>query len=352
MADRLHLIDKPEGWTSHDVVARLRNILGERRVGHAGTLDPFATGLLVVAEGRATGLLAPLGLLPKRYRAVVRLGFATDTQDLTGRALSNADVPSPLPSLAAFDTALAAFRGPGEQTPPLYSAVRVGGERLYRAARRGEDVERRPRPVHVYHLERTAESEAAALHAPAAPSGTATLDIAIDLTVSRGTYVRTIAHDLGARLGCGAHLAALRRLGIGPFDVADAGRVEKESGWDAAAFRARAIDPAKALGFLPHARLDEGEAARLRHGAAPALARDRVVHPDGASGDPLPPGAAGWPVALLDPAGELLAIAAPWCEQTEGERLMLLRVVAESDAVAPTASPRDDRRPFAEGARA
>ena len=356
MADRLHLIDKPEGWTSHDAVARLRTILGERRVGHAGTLDPFATGLLVMAEGRATGLLATLGLLPKRYRAVVRLGFATDTQDLTGRALPTADAVGPaiLPDLRAFDDALAAFRGAGEQTPPLYSAVRVGGERLYRAARRGEDVERRPRPIHVYHAERVG-ADGVELRAPAVPPGTTTRDVTVDLTVSRGTYVRTIAHDLGARLGCGAHLAALRRLGIGPFDVAHAGRVERGSGWDAAAFRSRAIDPALALAFLPHATLDEAEATRLRHGAGPALTAERVMNPDGAAGHPLPPGEAGWPIALRSPAGELLAIAAPWREQTRGEPLVLRRVVAETDpagSASPQRTPPRDERPVPEAKRA
>src|SRR6267142_5462506 len=125
MADLLHLVDKPEDWTSHDVVARLRGILGERRVGHAGTLDPFATGLLIVAEGRATGLLGTLGLLPKRYLATVRLGVATDTQDRTGIPLGVAT--RPLPSLEAFDAALARFRGVQDQRPPLYSAVKVGG---------------------------------------------------------------------------------------------------------------------------------------------------------------------------------------------------------------------------------
>jgi tRNA pseudouridine55 synthase len=346
MADRLHLVDKPEGWTSHDAVARLRRILGERRVGHAGTLDPFATGLLVVAEGRATGLLGALALLPKRYLATLRLGVATDTQDRTGVPI---DAPrGPLPTLARFDEALTRFRGRLEQRPPLYSAVKVAGERLYRAARRGEDVERPTRPVHVYALERVADGAAAGA-APAAPPSANTADVTIDLTVSRGTYVRTLAHDLGAALGCGAHLVALRRVSVGPFQVEGAGRVEKESGWDAARLRACAIPPATALGFLPRVRLDASEAARLRHGAGPAIGAERIVASD--AGYPLPPGAAGWPLALLDPEGVLLAVAEPWHEQTPGAPLRLQRVVAVP-AGARDAGEAGDAESAAEAARA
>src|SRR5262250_3395148 len=135
MADLLHLVDKPEGWTSHDVVARLRGLLGERRIGHAGTLDPFATGLLLVAEGRATGLLGCLSLLPKRYRARARLGVATDTQDRTGAPVR---VSQELPCPRRVEEAITALASLTLQRPPLYSAVKVRGERLYRAARRGE----------------------------------------------------------------------------------------------------------------------------------------------------------------------------------------------------------------------
>jgi len=308
MADQLHLVDKPEGWTSHDAVARMRRILGERRVGHAGTLDPFATGLLLVAEGRSTALMGALGLLPKRYRATVRFGVATDTQDLTGSPIRTAP-PDALPTLADVDAALPTFRGPLLQTPPLYSAVKVKGERLYRKARRGEDVDRTPRPVHVYALERVD----AALPC-----------VTLELTVSRGTYVRTLAHDLGERLGCGAHLVALRRTSIGPFDVAGAGSPDRDGGWDAHAFRARALRPRDAVGFLPHVRLGDEEAARLRHGIAPRVSADRV---EVTNGDPLPPGAAGWPLALLDPEGELLALAHPWDEADAERPLRLQRVL-------------------------
>ena len=308
MADCLHLVDKPEGWTSHDAVARMRRILGERRVGHAGTLDPFATGLLLVAEGRATALMGALGLLPKRYRATLRLGVATDTQDRTGTPVRTTS-PGALPTVAEIDAALPAFRGPLLQTPPLYSAVKVKGERLYRKARRGEDVERAPRPVDVYSMERVAAD---------LPF------LTLELTVSRGTYVRTLAHDLGERLGCGAHLTALRRTSIGPFDVAGAGSPDRDGGWDERAFRDRALRPREAVAFLPHVGLGEAEAARLRHGIAPQIAADRI---EAENHDPLPPGETGWPLALLDPAGELLALAHPWEAADADHPLRLQRVL-------------------------
>jgi len=319
MADLLHLVDKPEGWTSHDVVARLRTILGERRVGHAGTLDPMASGLLIVGEGRATSLLACLAMLPKRYLARTRLGVSTDTQDRTGSVLEER---SAIPDLAAVVAALEAFRGRIAQTPPLYSAVKVGGERLYKAARRGEDVERAARPVHVYAISLVDPAP------DAARTGEACSEVTLDVTVSRGTYVRTLAHDLGVALGCGAHLVALRRTRSGPFRVEDALSPAKELGQDAAAFRSRAITPERALSFLPRVRLDAAESARLRHGVAPVLTVGRVERP--ANDDPLPPGETGWPLALLDDGGSLLALAKPWETQAPGERASLLRVVGSA----------------------
>jgi tRNA pseudouridine55 synthase len=307
MADLLHLVDKPEGWTSHDAVARLRGILREERVGHAGTLDPFASGLLLVGEGRATGALSALGLLPKRYLARARLGVVTDTQDRTGVVLSRTDR---LPAAGSIEPALRAFRGAIRQTPPLYSAVKVKGERLYRSARRGVDVEREDRPVHVYDLRLTE---------------TALPDIALDLTVSRGTYVRTLAHDLGAALGCGAHLVSLRRVSSGPFRVEDALSCGRESGNGEAEFRDRALPLREALAFLPKVVLTPDEAARLRHGRGPVLSRGRVIAPEPAW--PLPPGERGWPLALVDERDDALGLARPWHEQSEGEPARLLRVL-------------------------
>lgn len=312
MADLLHLVDKPEGWTSHDAVARLRGILGERRIGHAGTLDPFASGLLVLGEGRTTSLLSCIGLLPKRYTARALLGVETDTQDRTGRVVARSDA---LPGFDRIREALAGFRGPLEQRPPAYSAVKVGGERSYRVARRGGDPERRPRPIHVYALELRDDGGAARLP-----------EIELDVTVSRGTYVRTLAHDLGQALGCGAHLTALRRVSIGPFRVEAALSPAREAGHDAACFRARAIEPERALSFLPRVRLERAEADRLRHGGAPDTDPARVEPPP--HDDPLPPGEPGWPLALLDPGGALVGLARPLELQRTGAPLALLRVVA------------------------
>ena len=308
MADLLHLADKPEGWTSHDVVARLRGILGERRIGHAGTLDPFASGLLVLGEGRTTSLLSFIGLLPKRYVARALLGVETDTQDRTGTPMRRSDA---IPDLSLVREALARFRGRLLQCPPAYSAVKVRGERLYKAARRGESPERTPRAVHVYALD---------LIDASLP------EITLDVTVSRGTYVRTLAHDLGADLGCGAHLTSLRRVSIGPFQVEEALSPAREAGHTAEAFRARAISPERALSFLPRVMLEHGEAERLRSGVAPVVEAERVEHSTHA--DPLPPGEPGWPLALLGADGALIALARPWEVQRPGRPVALLRVVA------------------------
>lgn len=307
MADLLHLVDKPEGWTSHDAVARLRVILGESRIGHAGTLDPFASGLLLVGEGRAAGFLSCVGLLPKRYQARARFGVATDTQDRTGTVIATS---SRMPTLGDIEAALARFRGSIRQLPPLYSAVKVGGTRLYKAARRGIDVEREERPVHVYEL---------SIAEAALP------EVTLDLTVSRGTYVRTIAHDLGAALGCGAHLAALRRVGSGPFQVEEALSCDRSQGHDALAIRSRALTPDQALSFLPRARLDEDEATRLRHGRAPILNQDRIEAPR--QRWELPPGERGWPIALTAPDATILALARPWETQLPGTPVLLQRVL-------------------------
>lgn len=307
MADLLHLVDKPEGWTSHDAVARLRSILGESRMGHAGTLDPFASGLLLIGEGRATGFLGCLGLLPKRYIARARLGVATDTQDGTGTVTRTS---SRIPPLSEIEGALAAFRGAIRQRPPLYSAVKVGGTRLYKSARRGLDVDREERPVHVYGL---------------SLAGAELPDITLDVTVSRGTYVRTLAHDLGETLGCGAHLVALRRVESGPFQVDEALSCDRSSGNDAAAFRGRALPPEQALSFLPRVKLSDEEAEPLRHGRAPILDAGRVEDP--AAGWPLPPGESGWPLALVDGCGSILALARPWQDQLPGAAVLLQRVL-------------------------
>ncbi len=198
------LIDKEPGWTSNDVVVKLKGILRERRVGHSGTLDPMATGLLTVFAGRATRAVSFAEQDSKRYRARLRLGITTDTQDITGNILEQKNVSV---SEAEMEDALAAFLGEITQIPPMYSAIRVQGRRLYDIARRGGEVERAARPVTIHALSLLGrEGE----------------DWLLEVQCSKGTYIRTLCHDIGVRLGCGGCMSALRRTEAGGFSVADA----------------------------------------------------------------------------------------------------------------------------------
>ncbi len=198
------LVDKPTGWTSSDVVAKLRGLLHERRIGHSGTLDPMATGLLVVFVGRATRAVEFAESQEKRYLASLRLGLATDTQDITGNRISGE--PREI-SEAELERTLALFRGDIQQIPPMYSAIKVGGKKLYEIARRGGEVERKPRPVHIRELRLLGrEGE----------------DWLLDVTCSKGTYIRTLCHDIGQSLGCGGCMSALRRVRAGEFSIENA----------------------------------------------------------------------------------------------------------------------------------
>ena len=198
------LIDKEPGWTSSDVVVKLKGILRERRIGHAGTLDPMATGLLTVFVGRATRAVEFAEGHDKRYLASLRLGITTDTQDITGNVLEQQPV---LTGEAELKDALSRFHGKIEQLPPMYSAIRVGGRRLYDIARRGGEVERVPRPVTIHELRLLGrEGE----------------DWLLDVRCSKGTYIRTLCHDIGRLLGCGGCMSALRRTEAGGFSVRDA----------------------------------------------------------------------------------------------------------------------------------
>ena len=199
------LIDKPRDWTSHDEVAKLRGLLREKRIGHAGTLDPMATGLLVVFVGRATRAASYAEAEEKRYTAGLRLGLETDTQDVTGTVLRRWD--GPLPGRADVEAALPAFRGEIRQIPPMYSAIKVAGRKLYEIARKGGEVERAPRDITIHSLELT---------------GGAGADWTLELCCSKGTYVRTLCHDLGRALGCGGAMSALRRTGAGAYSVEEA----------------------------------------------------------------------------------------------------------------------------------
>lgn len=204
-------VDKPEGLTSHDVVNRVRRALGLRRIGHTGTLDPMATGLLVVLVGRAAKAAEYIVCHRKRYEAVLRLGLTTDTEDVTGQVLTV--FSGALPSPAEVTEVCGRFRGDIMQTPPMYSALKVGGRKLLDIAREGGEVERQPRPITVYALD--------------CREGELPSDYRLDVDCSAGTYIRTLCADIGAALGCGGTMAALRRVSVGDFHVDDAITVDK-----------------------------------------------------------------------------------------------------------------------------
>jgi tRNA pseudouridine55 synthase len=248
------LVDKPVGPTSHDVVAMARRSLGLRRVGHTGTLDPFASGLLLLCLGWATRLAEYLTRLDKRYRGEIRLGEATDTADPTGTVIARSDVWRDVTRDEAA-AALALQVGEILQLPPAFSAKKVGGVPMHRLARRGETV--RPAPVRV-----TIHGAEIVRWEP--PS------LTIEVACSSGTYIRAIARDLGAALGCGAHLAALRRTAVGPHDVAAAvtpAEIGEPVRWGAAW-----LTPARALGHMASVTLDAVEIAALRQGRVVAAA--------------------------------------------------------------------------------
>ena len=214
MANGILIIDKPAGWTSHDVVAKLRGILHERRIGHAGTLDPMATGVLPVFVGRATRAVEFAADREKEYLAGLRLGLTTDTQDTTGTVLATHPVDL---TRAQVEAALPPFRGEIQQIPPMYSAIKRQGQKLYELARRGETVDRPPRPVTIHALEIVDQ---------ASPT-----EYTLRVACSKGTYVRTLCHDIGQALGCGGCMSSLRRTAAAGFTLDDAvtlDRVQQE----------------------------------------------------------------------------------------------------------------------------
>jgi len=250
-------VDKPEGPTSHDVVQVVRRSLGVRRAGHTGTLDPFASGLLLVCVGKATRLAEYLTGLDKTYEAVARLGQTTDTLDREGRMLEERSGWASLDE-AGVEGALARFRGTLEQVPPVYSAKKVGGEAAHRRARRGETVELASATVTVHELELTS------CDLP---------HVGFRVRCSSGTYVRALARDIGEALGVGAHLVELRRTAIGAFSVADALPYARLD--DAAAVARVAVGPLAALAHLPCVAADADQAGRLTQGqAVPAEASE------------------------------------------------------------------------------
>jgi tRNA pseudouridine55 synthase len=209
----LLLVDKPSGWTSHDVVARIRRVCGTRRVGHAGTLDPMATGVLVLGVGRATRLLTFLVGCDKAYAATVRLGQSTVTDDSEGDVVASADATGV--SRAALDAAVAKLTGAIKQVPSSVSAIKIDGQRSYARVRSGEDVQLAARPVTVSRF----------VVLDVRPSG-ACVDVDVEVEVSSGTYVRALARDLGTELGVGGHLTALQRTRVGRFGIGDAVAME------------------------------------------------------------------------------------------------------------------------------
>lgn len=217
--DGILVINKPAGWTSHDVVAKVRRICRTRRVGHTGTLDPFATGVLVVCLNQATRIVRYLTGDEKEYRAVMRLGFRTDTGDLTGNPV---ETPADASGITASDLRLAveSFSGRISQVPPMYSAKKIGGVKLYEMARRGEEVERRPIEVEIREIELTSGPQ------PDAP-GALTAIASFRVVCSSGTYVSTLAEDIGRRLEIGAHLVELRRTRAGRCSLDQAVTIEE-----------------------------------------------------------------------------------------------------------------------------
>ncbi len=272
------VVDKEAGWTSHDVVARCRRILGERRIGHAGTLDPGATGVLVVGVSRATRLLRYVSGLDKEYRGEVVLGATTTTLDDEGEVIERFDMSGV--TLDEVRAAAAALTGEVDQMVPMVSAVKVGGQRLHKLARAGTEVERPVRRVRVERFEMSQGRE----------PGTFCLDV----DCSSGTYIRVLAADLGAALGGGAHLRRLRRTRVGSFDESDALTLEQIGAAFAQADASGLRPPLDALGHLERLSVTDEVGSDVAHGRP--LGRASI----GAQG-------AG-PFALVNQAGELLAV--------------------------------------------
>ena len=287
----LLIVDKPAGWTSHDVVARLRRLAGTRRVGHAGTLDPMATGVLVLGVEKATRLLGYLALSDKEYQATIRLGQATDTFDAEGTI--TAATPAAHLRLAAVRAAAAPLTGEIQQVPPAVSAIKVAGKRSYQLARAGKPPELAPRPVTVHSFEVLAARLQGEL-----------LDVDVVVRCSSGTYIRALARDLGDSLGVGGHLTALRRTRTGPYGLA----------------KAHGLGELAALPVLPVLPMAEAAAAafeirKLTEGEARTLSHGGRVPGSGEGDDGV--------VAAIAPDGRLIALV-----KNEGDQLRPVAVFA------------------------
>jgi tRNA pseudouridine55 synthase len=295
--DGVLIIDKPAGMTSHDVVARVRKILGERRIGHTGTLDPFATGVLVMLAGRATRLAQYLSGAEKEYEAVIRLGYSTDTGDVTGARVQpefHAQAQSPQ-SIREEDieTALASLRGEIEQTPPMYSAKKIAGRKLYELARRGQEVARESVRFTVSEFEVIAPDGVLLT-----PQRDGSHDLKVRVVCSAGTYIRTLAEDFGRHLGLGAHVASLRRTRAGRFTIAEAFTLERLSEMaESPLLETALISPDAAIAHLPAVNLQDDDVSRTLHGIDMQI-EDAAV--------------SQWsdcqPVRMRDAVGELIAV--------------------------------------------
>lgn len=260
--DGLVVVDKAAGWTSHDVVAKCRGIFGQKKIGHSGTLDPDATGVLLVGLGRVTRLLRFLTALPKSYTGEVVFGTATTTLDSSGDVTARFDMS---PTADEVQAAAGGLTGAIEQVPPMVSAVKIGGKRLHELARAGEEIDRAARPVHVRRFDTEPTDDP--------------LVYRIEVDCSSGTYIRTLAADLGTALGGGAHLRNLRRTAIGSFTVAEAAWLDALT----------VLSPAEALRDYPAITLTDEQVTAVGHGK-------RIELPDRT-------------LRLLDGAGELVAMA-------------------------------------------
>ena len=278
--DGILIIDKPAGFTSHDVVARVRRILGTKRVGHTGTLDPFATGVLVLLVGKATRLAPFIDKDEKEYEAVVQFGYETDTGDRTGnpeRGMGNAELISQLDKIS-WEEVLSQFHGEIQQIPPMYSAKKVAGKKLYELARQGVEVERKPIDITIHDLELIPDE----LSIPNSA-------LRIRVVCSAGTYIRTLAEDIGRATGTGAHLAELRRTRAGRFGLAESITLEQlEQNSD----RLRPLTDA--VDHLPQFELSPERAARTRDGLSTSSTDNGFA--DGAA------------VRMVDEASTLIAI--------------------------------------------
>ena len=305
------IIDKPQGFTSHDVVARVRRATGTRRVGHAGTLDPFATGVLVCCTGRATRLVQFLVGLDKDYIGTVRLGYATDTQDATGKQITPLRASNELTLERLWQT-LSGFVGPQLQTPPMFSAKKVSGKRLYKAARQGLELERAPVSIVVHSIE-LVEGDRGVLSS----NEDGTRDFQMRVRCSSGTYVRTLANDIGRVLGIGGHLTMLRRLRVGHFDLDDALTLDELENSPRADLENELVDGVSIVSHLPLVVLDEERTNLLSNGRRISLSEAESATVKGRGGF----------LRFCDREGRLVAIG----EYDSGADLVRPRVVMAGD---------------------